>query len=99
MEDKCLHLEHQTINIVYQYLSEYVFDEIMYVRITNTVWRYIDGMYGQITLDNDRHERKVLDVAEHIGDRELIGECPTPCDGSSDDNDNQSTTSSLELVT
>jgi hypothetical protein len=37
-KDKCLHLEYQDTNILYQWISDEVFKEIMYMNTADDIW-------------------------------------------------------------
>ena len=82
-KEKCLHLEHQATNILYQWISDKVFKEIMYMETAHDIWTYLDGVYGRISSKD----------VEHILNTVVVEDCSTSW---SSDNDERHTTSSLD---
>jgi hypothetical protein len=48
-KEKCLHLEHRATNILYQWISDKAFKEIMYMETAHDIWTYLDDVYGSIS--------------------------------------------------
>ena len=82
-KEKCLHLEHQATNILYQWISDKVFKEIMYMETAHDIWTYLDDIYGRISSEN----------VEHIHNTVVVKDCFTSW---SSDDDERHTTSSLD---
>jgi hypothetical protein len=74
-KDKCLHLEHQATNILYQWISDEVFKEIKYMNTADDIWTYLDGVYGRISNED----------VEHIHNMVVVEDCSTSW--SSDDDE------------
>jgi hypothetical protein len=54
VKEKCLHIEHQVTNILYQWISDKVFNEIMYMETTHDMWLWkIAPPHGQVTMMKD----------------------------------------------
>jgi hypothetical protein len=82
-KEKCLQIEHQATNILYQWISDKAFKEIMYMDTAHDIWTYLDGVYGRISSED----------VEHIHNTVVVEDCSTSW---SSDDDESHTTSSVD---
>jgi len=97
-QEKCIDLDIQATNILFRSLHNYILGEIMDKEITHEIWSYLNEKYGAASDDHDDYKTKeeVHEDDEHIHDMVVMENCSTSW--SSDDDDNQSTISSLDMI-
>jgi hypothetical protein len=94
-QKKCLHLDCQAINILYQSMDDSIFGEIMDMKSTHKIWIYLNEKYGTISDDDDEPKEEAHEDVEHDHNSVIVEDCSTSW---SSDDDDRSTTSSLDKV-
>ena len=95
-QKKCLHLDCQAPNIIYQSLSDKIFGEIMYMKTVHDIWLYLNLIYGRVSDDDDDDDEpkeEAHECVKHDHNLVIVEDCSISW--SSDDDDDRSTTSSL----
>ena len=95
-QKKCLHLDCQAPNIIYQSLSDKIFGEIMYMKTAHDIWLYLNLIYGSVSNDDDKGTKEEAhECVEHDHDLVIVEDCSTSW---SSDDDDHTTTRSLDKV-
>ena len=92
-QKKCLHLDCQAPNIIYQSLSDKIFGEIMYMKTAHDIWLYLNLIYGSVS--DDELKEVAHECVEHDHNLVIVENCSTSW--SSDDDDDH-TTRSLDKI-
>jgi hypothetical protein len=96
-QKKCLHLDCQATNILYQSMKDNIFGEIMYMKSTHDIWLYLNLIYGSVSNDDDDEatEKEAHEDVELDHNLVIVEDCSTSW---SSDDDDRSTTTSLDKV-
>jgi hypothetical protein len=95
-QEKCLDLDIQATNILFRSLHDCIFREIMDMKTAHEIWSYINEKYGAASDDDDDElKEEVHEDVDHIHNMVFVYDCSISW---SSDDDDQSTTSSLDKV-
>ncbi|OQU77777.1 hypothetical protein SORBI_3009G101250 [Sorghum bicolor] len=94
-QDKCLDLDIQATNIMYIYLDDCIFGEIIDMKTAHEIWVFLNEKYGAISDDNDVLKVEAHEDVEHDHNTVVVEDCSTSW---SSDDDDRLTTSSLDKI-
>ena len=95
-QEKCLDLDIQATDIMYRYLDDYIFGEIINMKTAHEIWVFINEKYETISNDVDDVQKvEAHEDVEHDHDMVVVADCSTSW---SSDDDDRSITSSLDKI-
>jgi hypothetical protein len=94
-QEKCIDLENQATNILYESMKDEILREIMDMETAYEIWIYLNNKYGMVPNDDDKPKKEAHEDVELIHNMVVVEDCSTSW---SSDNDEQSTSHSLDKV-
>jgi len=96
-QEKCLDLEIQATNVLYRYMEDNIFGEIIDMKTTHEIWIYLNEKYRIVSNNDDDEDPKeeTHENVEHDHNLVIVEDCSTLW---SSDDDDRSTISSLDKV-
>jgi hypothetical protein len=94
-QEKCLDIDIQATNIMYRYLDDCIFGEIINMKTAHDIWIHLNEKYGMVSNDDDEPKKEAHEDVEHSHNSVIVEHCSTSW---SSDDDDRSTTSSLDKI-
>jgi hypothetical protein len=97
-QEKCLHLDCQATNIIYRYLDDSIFGEIINKKNAHEIWIYLNDNYGMVSDDKDGEPKEeVYEDVKHDHNLVILEDGSSSW-SSDEDIDERSTTRSLGKI-
>jgi hypothetical protein len=76
-QEKCLDIDIQATNIMYRYLDDCIFGEIINMKTAHDIWIHLNEKYGMVSNDDDEPKKEAHEDVEHSHNSVIVEHCST----------------------
>ena len=76
-QEKCLDLDTQAIDIMYRFLDDSIFGEIIDMKTAHEIQSYLNEKYGTVFDDDNEPKKEAQEDVEHSHNLMIVKDCST----------------------